>query len=284
VYKLSRTVLVNEPSKTTLSRHDVWAGLLMKANNALPYVPIMQKCEVIERGDGWLTRDILLKDVPLREKVTFEPETRVIFDRIGGDELGRIENIIGEDEKGNLTLTFSFGLTKKGVPEGTDAEQKHFAPMEGAYFGAVASTLAAVRRTVEEDGRDKLPLTEPTDAEGDTGWIYEFFRSADSLDLERLAAHFTDDLRLTFANYPTVTGKAGWKDAIGGGVYSRIKAMSHSLTGAWSLHGGRVGIAESIVTYTRLDGSLYPCKVCTVFRRRGDKIYDLRIHGDATQL
>ena len=117
MYKLSRTILVNEPAKTALSRHDVWAGLLMKANNALPYVPIMSKCEVIERGEGWLIRDILLKDVPLREKVSFEPESRVIFDRIGGDELGRIENIIGEDERGNLTLTFSFGLTKKGIPE-----------------------------------------------------------------------------------------------------------------------------------------------------------------------
>ncbi len=283
MYKLSRTILVNEPSKITLSRHDVWAGLLMKANNALPYVPIMQKCEVIDRGEGWLTRDILLKDVPLREKVTFEPETRVTFDRIGGDELGRIENIIGEDEKGNLTLTFSFGLTKKGIPEGSEAEQKHFGQMEGAYFGAVASTLAAVRRTVEE-GREKLPLTEPIDAEGDTGWMYEFFRSADSLDVERLAAHMTDDVRLTFGNYPTVTGKPAFKGAIGEGVYRRIKAMSHSLTGAWSLHGGKVGIAESITIYTRLDGSLYPIKSCTVFRRRGDKIYDLRIHADTTLL
>ncbi len=283
MYKLSRTILVNEPSKITLSRHDVWAGLLMKANNALPYVPIMQKCEVIDRGEGWLTRDILLKDVPLREKVTFEPETRVTFDRIGGDELGRIENIIGEDEKGNLTLTFSFGLTKKGIPEGSEAEQKHFGQMEGAYFGAVASTLAAVRRTVEE-GREKLPLTEPIDAEGDTGWMYEFFRSADSLDVQRLAAHMTDDVRLTFGNYPTVTGKPAFKGAIGEGVYRRIKAMSHSLTGAWSLHGGKVGIAESITIYTRLDGSLYPIKSCTVFRRRGDKIYDLRIHADTTLL
>jgi ketosteroid isomerase-like protein len=284
VYKLSRTILVNEPSKTTLSRHDVWAGLLMKADNALPYVPMMSKCDVIERGDGWLIRDILLKDVPLREKVTFEPESRVIFERIGGDELGRIENVIGEDEKGNLTLTFSFGLTKKGIPEGTDAENKHFSQMEGAYFGAVASTLAAVRRTVDEDGRHKLPLTEAIDAEGDTGWIYEFFRSADSLDIERLAAHMTDDARLTFANHPTSTGKSAFKETIGGGVYSRIKAMSHSLTGTWSLHGGRVGIAESITIYTRKDGSLYQIKSCTVFRRRGDKVYDLRIHADATQL
>ena len=56
----------------------------MKANNALPYVPEMKKCEVVEPGDGWLVRDIMLKEIPLREKVTFEPEQRVIFDRIRG--------------------------------------------------------------------------------------------------------------------------------------------------------------------------------------------------------
>lgn len=284
MYKLSRTVPVNEPSKSALSRHDVWAGLMMKANNALPYVPIMSKCEVIERGDGWLIRDILLKDVPLREKVTFEPEERVIFDRIGGDELGRIENIIGEDEKGNLTLTFSFGLTKQGIPDGSAAELEHFKPMEGAYFGAVASTLAAVRRTVDEEGRAKLPLTSEFDSYGDTSWIYDFFKSADSLDIARLSAHMTDDCRLTFSNYPTVAGKKAFGDTIVGGVYSRVKAMSHSFTGAWSMHNGRVGVAETIVTYTRPDDSLYVIKVSTTLRRRDGKVYDLRIHTDATQL
>ncbi len=50
MYQLSRTVPVNEPKKSFLSRHDVWTGLLMKANNALPYVPEMKKCEVVETG------------------------------------------------------------------------------------------------------------------------------------------------------------------------------------------------------------------------------------------
>jgi hypothetical protein len=156
VYKLSRTIQVNEPGQSVLSRHEVWNGLVMKANNALPYVPIMQKCEVIEHGNGWLLRNILLNGNPLQERVTFEPETRVIFERTAGDERGRIENVIGEDAQGNLTLTFSFALTKQGIEEGSEAEKKHFSPMEGAYMGAVASTLAAVRRTADEQGRDKL--------------------------------------------------------------------------------------------------------------------------------
>ena len=155
--------------------------------------------------------------------------------------------------------------------------------MEGAYLGAVASTLAAVRRTVDEQGRDKMPPGSAIDAEGDNAWLFEFFRSADSLDMDQLTAHLTDDVKLTFANYPTVHGKQALAAVIGE-VWKKIKGMSHSLTGAWSMHGGQVGIAESIVMYTRPDSSMYVVKVCSVLRRRGGKVYDLRIHADTTQL
>jgi hypothetical protein len=283
VYQLSRTVPVNEPGKVFLSRHDVWTGLMMKARNALPYVPQMQKCEVVEQDKDWLIRDIMLNNVPLRERVTFEPENRVIFERIGGVELGRIENIIGEDDKGNLTLTFAFGLTKQGIPEGTEAERAHFAPMEGAYLGAVAATLGAVRRTVDDQGRETIPPQHQRDAIGDTRWIYEFFRIADSLDMERFLALHTEDVRLTFANYPTTVGRDALRAAIGG-LWSQIKAMSHSLSGAWSLHDGQIGIAESSCMYTRLNDTLYTVRPCTVLRRRGGKIEDVRIHVDATHL
>lgn len=283
MYQLSRTVPVNEPCKSYLSRHDVWTGLVKKANNALPYVPQMQKCEVVEQGDGWLVRDILLNGVPLRERVTFEPETRVVFERIRGSELGRIENVIGEDDKGDLTLTFRFGLTKDGVPGNSSAEREHFAPMEGAYLNAVAATLAAVRRTVDEQGREFLPLARPVDAEGDNRWIYDYYRAADSLDLERLLSHHADDTTLTFANYPPVHGKDGFAAVIGG-LWQRIKGMSHSISGAWSLHGGEVGIAEMICMFTRLDDSLYTIKACTTFRRRDGKVVDMRIHADVTGL
>jgi len=282
MYKLSRTVPVNEPGEPFLSRHDVWNGLVMKANNALPYVPQMKKCEVLEQGTGWLLRDILLGEEPLREKVTFEPEERVIFERVAGNEPGRIENAIGEDAQGNLTLTFSFALTRKGLEGNDDAEKKHFAPMEGMYRNAVASTLAAVRRTVDEKGREALPAS-AGDAAGDNRWIYEYFRAADSLDLERLLSQHTDDVRLTFANYPTVAGKEKFREAIGG-LWARIKGMSHSITGAWSLHEDRVGIAEAIVMYTRKDDSLFTIKACTVLRRRSGKIADIRIHADLNGL
>jgi Domain of unknown function (DUF1857)/SnoaL-like domain len=283
MYKLSRTIPVNEPGKPFLSRHDVWTGLEMKANNALPFVPIMQKCQVVEQDKGWLTRDIVVNNVPLREKVTFEPERRVIFERIAGSEPGRIENIIGEDEHGDLTLTFAFELRKEGLADGSEAETRHFAPMEGAYLGAVASTLGAVRRTVEERGRQSIPFRSNTDTAGDTSWIFEFLRVADSLDMARFLALHTEDVSVTIANYPTVTGRNALANAIGS-VWKRLKAMSHSISGAWSLHDGTVGISESVCMYTRLDGTTYTIRPCTILRRRGGLISDLRISADMSQL
>src|SRR6267378_6652517 len=283
MYELTRTVRVNEPGKPVLSRHDVWDGLIMKANNALPYVPQMKKCEVVERGAGWLLRDILLGEEPLREKVTFEPEQRVIFERVAGSEPGRIENIIGEDPQGNLTLTFSFALSKEGLAPGSDAETRHFAPMEGAYLGAVASTLGAVRRTVEERGREAIPFRDKADCAGDNRWIFEFFRVADSLNMERFLALHTDDVCLTVANYPTGAGKDALAAAIGG-LWNRIKAMSHSIVSAWSLHEDTIGIAETLCMYTRPDDSTHTIRPCTVLRRRGGLICDVRIHADMSNL
>jgi hypothetical protein len=283
MYEISRTVPVNEPGKSFLSRHDVWTGLMMKAQNALPFVPQMKKCEVVEKGAGWVLGDILLGDEPLRERVTFEPERRVIFERVAGNEPGRIENTLGEDEQGNLTLTFSFALTRKGLEGNPEAEKKHFAPMEGMYLNAVASTLAAVRRTVDEQGREALPPASETDVAGENRWIYEYFRAADSLDMERLSAQHTDDVRLTFANHPTLVGKESYRQAIGG-LWSQIKGMSHSISGAWSVNGGAVGVSEAIVAYTRKNNTLFTIKACTVLRRRDGKVSDIRIHADVNGL
>jgi hypothetical protein len=103
--------------------------------------------------------------------------------------------------------------------------------------------------------------------------------------MERFVAFHTDDVRLTFGNYPTSIGKDALRAGIGG-LWSRIKGMSHSLTGAWSLHDDTVGIAESACMYTRLDDTLHVVKPCTVLRRASSSalISDMRIHVDVSGL
>jgi hypothetical protein len=46
---VSKEIPANEPGHPKLNRSQIWKGLVMKAENALPFVPGMAKCNVIER-------------------------------------------------------------------------------------------------------------------------------------------------------------------------------------------------------------------------------------------
>ena len=113
----SRTIKVNsDPSKPKLTRELVWRGLVMKAENPLPFVPVITKCTVRERGDNRLVREIVDKGDTIVENVTFHPQRMVKFERVTGRVLGTILNEIIEDDDGDLALRFTFNLTVEGLP------------------------------------------------------------------------------------------------------------------------------------------------------------------------
>ena len=140
---------VNVPGEPHLDRAAVWDGLVLKANNALPFVPSMTFCEVTERyGEAVFDRDIDFRGDRFTERITLEEPHRVVFTRIAGPVLGTIANEIEDSEQG-LQLRFSFALVVSGVEGGSDAEQAYADSMTGDYLKAVAATLGAMRRLAE---------------------------------------------------------------------------------------------------------------------------------------
>jgi len=140
--------ILNEP---VLGRSDVWDGLVLKANNALPFVPSMTFCEVTHRhSDTVFDRDIDFRGARFTERITLEKPHRVTFTRIAGPVLGTIANEIeGPDD--DLALRFSFALVVTGVEGGSVAEQEYAESMTSDYLKAVAATLNAMRRLAENN-------------------------------------------------------------------------------------------------------------------------------------
>jgi len=137
---------VNVPGEPHLDRAAVWDGLVLKANNALPFVPSMTFCEVTARqGDTVFDRDIEFRGQRFTERITLEAPHRVVFTRIAGPVLGTIANEI-EGPDGDLRLRFSFALVVAGVEGGSPAEQEYAESMTSDYLKAVAATLTAMRR------------------------------------------------------------------------------------------------------------------------------------------
>jgi hypothetical protein len=137
---------VNAPGQPRLDRAAVWRGLVLKANNALPFVPSMTFCEVTARhSDTVFDRDIDFRGDRFTERIILEEPHRVVFTRIAGPVLGTIANEIeGNDDE--LSLRFSFALVVAGVPGGSAAEQEYADSMTGDYLKAVEATLGAMRK------------------------------------------------------------------------------------------------------------------------------------------
>jgi hypothetical protein len=149
---VSHALPVNVPGEPHLTPANVWDGLVLKANNALPFVPAMTYCEVTERhSDTVFDRDIDFRGQRFTERITLEEPHRVTFTRIAGPVLGTIANEIeGSDE--DLALRFSFALVVTGVPGGSAEEQAYADSMTGDYLKAVAATLNAMRRLASDSG------------------------------------------------------------------------------------------------------------------------------------
>ena len=143
---VSHALPVNVAGEPQLDRAAVWDGLVLKANNALPFVPSMTYCEVTERySDTIFDRDIDFRGERFTERITLERSHRVTFTRIAGPVLGTIANEI-EGPDGDLRLRFSFALVVAGVEGGSPAEQEYAESMTSDYLKAVAATLTAMRR------------------------------------------------------------------------------------------------------------------------------------------
>jgi hypothetical protein len=147
---VSHALPVNVPDEPRLTPANVWDGLVLKANNALPFVPAMTYCEVTQRhSDRVFDRDIDFRGQRFTERITLEPPYRVTFTRIAGPVLGTIANEIESTDDGDLALRFSFALVVHGVAGGSAEEQAYADSMTGDYLQAVAATLNAMRRLAE---------------------------------------------------------------------------------------------------------------------------------------
>lgn len=147
---VTRSLAVNQVGEPRLVLAQVWDGLVLKANNALPFVPAMTECKVTGRiDDNTFERDIIFRGAPFSERITLQPDRRVVFTRTAGPVLGTIVNEI-EGDANDLSLRFSFAVVVMNIDPGSSEEQAYAEDMTEDYLKAVDATLMAMRRLAAE--------------------------------------------------------------------------------------------------------------------------------------
>lgn len=143
---VSHVLPVNDNDSIPLTRAQLWDGLVMKANNALPFVAAMSECTVTDHiSDTVFDRDIVVNGQASTERITLQEPKRVVFTRIAGSVLGTIANEIEGDDN-DLRLRFSFALVIPDVEPGSAEEDAYAEGMKSEYLKAVESTIATVRQ------------------------------------------------------------------------------------------------------------------------------------------
>lgn len=148
------TAPINPPGEPQLTRHQVWAGLLLKIRSAETFVAAaIQSTDILSEsvdpeGNAVTVREIVFRENQNKvvETVTAFPECRVEFQQPDGSQ---VSNVISEGADGELYMTYIFHWKHPGVSaEELGAlleKEKRMSQM------AVEGTIKALRRLVAEN-------------------------------------------------------------------------------------------------------------------------------------
>ncbi|MFG2292196.1 SRPBCC family protein [Streptomyces sp. NPDC048603] len=142
VTRISHTLTVNDPAdpgQPRLTRDQVWAGLVAKARDPRPYLAVITECTVLAETPQGLLREVVAQGERFREEVEFDTGRRVAFRRTGPGAAWTILNVIGEDDSGALTLTFTGEF-------GYELDEPEAERARAGMVSGVTGTLAAIRR------------------------------------------------------------------------------------------------------------------------------------------
>lgn len=109
-------------------------------------------------------------------------------------------------------------------------------------------------------------------------FLTDYFAAMEAKDSDRFGAYYADDITLTFANAPVVTGRAAVQQQMVD-LLAKVDNLAHPLLNVWQEDDGVV-IFEVESVYRFLDGTTATIKACSIFTIEDDKFTDQRIYVD----
>lgn len=150
--KYEHLVEVNDatnPLVDTLTREEVWFGLLCRAEDPRPFLPGLETCDIIARTETTLARVLRFGQAVIHDQVSFEPlewirfESEATADHAGG----RLTITIEEPNPGTLFLRFHYLTT---LPEGAGSPEGPYAEfVKSAYRESDIDTMRVIRMIAE---------------------------------------------------------------------------------------------------------------------------------------
>ena len=111
-------------------------------------------------------------------------------------------------------------------------------------------------------------------------WAAGLYAAMDAGDIDRVLAHFSEDVRMRFGNAEPIVGRDAVR-AASAQFFGSIRSMSHDFRQVWESGDSAVLICD--VDYTRRDGAVVRLPGATLIHHRPDGVIDdIQVFMDMT--
>ncbi len=141
-------IQINDPENPlveTMCRDQLWNGLLHRVENAVPFLPGLESCTIVERQADPLRRELDFGPAVIHDCVTLVHMVSVRFD-IQPSEVhpgGSLMITIEEPEPGFLFLRFAYQTTLASAPN--SEEQAYIEYVKSAYHQSDVDCVRIIR-------------------------------------------------------------------------------------------------------------------------------------------
>ena len=137
-----------------LSRHQLWQGLVLRAEKPELTVVALDECRILERGEDSLRRELRFGEFRIRDQVRFVPMGYVIYDVEATPQTpaSSLTMAIEEPTAGHLFVRFTYA---SAASEGeAEVDRFYLDHLKQAYVQADIDTISTIRRLAREGALD----------------------------------------------------------------------------------------------------------------------------------
>lgn len=141
-------IQINDPENPlvhSLTRDQLWQGLLHRVENPIPFLPGLESCTILERQANELLRELDFGPATIQDRVTLAEAVSVRFDIVPSETHagGSLMISIEEPEPGFLFLRFAYQTT---LASSSNSEERAYTEyVKSAYHQSDVDCVRLIR-------------------------------------------------------------------------------------------------------------------------------------------
>jgi len=140
---------INDPRNpliAALTREQVWRGLLWRVERPMDFLPQLNSCLIMMRGDSTLVRELDFGAFIVRDRVRLTPQEQLTFDTEAAPNVraGRLRITIESPESDHLQLRFTYDVERERTDD-AELEAQYDGFIQSAYLQADIDSVKTMR-------------------------------------------------------------------------------------------------------------------------------------------